>query len=102
MSCDLNIVVVKLNQCSAYYSFRGSTCGIRNSVNVGLMLIECDTDKIREGDSLAVDIAGAAVHNKTTGAVISARPMPDFMLRILKDGGLVRHFKRHGGFKIDV
>jgi len=26
--------------------------------------------------------------------------LPGFMTRIIKDGGVVKHFKKHGGFKL--
>ncbi|MFH0732055.1 MAG: 3-isopropylmalate dehydratase small subunit [Candidatus Omnitrophota bacterium] len=74
----------------------------RNGINVGLMLLECDTDKINEGDSIVVDLEKMLMHNKTKGAAISIKPLPDFMLRILNDGGLIEHFKKHGGFKINA
>ena len=70
----------------------------RNSINVGLMLLECNTDKIKQGDFLAVDAAKGIIHNKTKNIDIPVTPLPDFMIKILNDGGLVNHFKKHGGF----
>ncbi len=71
----------------------------RNSINIGLMLLECDTDAISDGDYLVVNIKEGLVYNKIKNTKISIRPLPDFMLKILKDGGLVSHFKKHKGFK---
>lgn len=70
----------------------------RNSINVGLMLLECDTDKISAGDLISVDVKEGKVFDETSGSDITINPLPDFMLKILKDGGLVSHFKKHGGF----
>ena len=70
----------------------------RNSINVGLMLLECDTDNVSGGDSLTVDVKKRTIYNKTKNKEISIKPLPDFMLKILKDGGLVSHFKKHAGF----
>lgn len=70
----------------------------RNSINVGLMLLECDTDNVSDGDSLTVDVKKGTIYNKTKNKEISIKPLPDFMLKILKDGGLVSHFKKHAGF----
>ena len=66
----------------------------RNSINIGLMLLECDTDAISDGDYLLVNIKKELVYNKTKNMKISIRPLPDFILKILKDGGLVSHFKK--------
>lgn len=70
----------------------------RNCVNTGLMLLECNTDEISQGDSLTVDVKEGIIYNNTTNKKIAITPLPDFMLNILEDGGLVNHFKKHGGF----
>lgn len=70
----------------------------RNAVNVGLMLIEADTDEISDGDELEVDPENGVIFNKTKGVEIKFSPLPEFMLNIIKDGGLAKHFKKHGGY----
>ena len=30
----------------------------------------------------------------------SFKPLPDVMVKLLEDGGLVEHIKKHGGFKL--
>jgi 3-isopropylmalate/(R)-2-methylmalate dehydratase small subunit len=70
----------------------------RNSINTGLPLIECDTDKINPGDTVSADLSSGRIKNETTGVELTAKPLPDVMLNILTDGGLVEHFKKHGGF----
>ncbi len=70
----------------------------RNSVNVGLMLIQADTDGIDDGDELVVQPEKGVIRNVTKGTEIPFTPLPDFMLSILKDGGLVEHFKKYGGY----
>lgn len=73
----------------------------RNAVNTGLPVIECDTSGICQGDVLEVDLGGGDVHDITRGLRVQARPLPPFMQRILTDGGLVAHIKKHGGFCLD-
>ncbi len=71
----------------------------RNSINIGLMLLECNTDNVSDGDSLIVDVKRESIYNKTKNKEIPIKSLPDFMLKILKDGGLVSHFKKHKGFR---
>lgn len=71
----------------------------RNAVNVGLTLIEADTESIDTGDELEVNLEEGVIHNKTKNVEIKFKPLPNFMLNILKDGGLIEHFKKHGGYK---
>ncbi len=70
----------------------------RNCINTGLPLVECDTDQIEAGDELEIDLKTGVVHNITKNVDIPTTPLPDVMLKILSDGGLVEHFKKHGTF----
>lgn len=72
----------------------------RNCYNLGLPAIEADTSGIAEGDELEVDLDGGIIRNKTKGKDIKIAPVPKTMQVLLEDGGLVNHFKKHGGFKI--
>ena len=70
----------------------------RNAINLGLLLIECDTAGIGQGDSLDIDTDKGYVLNKTKNKQKQITPLPDFMLNILKDGGIAGYFKKHGTF----
>lgn len=72
----------------------------RNSINVGLPVIECNTDRIKEGDELEVDLEGGIVYNRSKKKRIKINPLSGFMIKILKDGGLAAHFRKHGTFKL--
>ncbi|MGV8082324.1 MAG: 3-isopropylmalate dehydratase small subunit [Coriobacteriia bacterium] len=72
----------------------------RNAINTGLPVVECDTDLIGERDELAVDLEAGVVRNLTTGTEIPFAPLPPVMAQLLADGGLVEHFKKHGGFDL--
>lgn len=72
----------------------------RNAINTGLPVVECDTDLIAEGDELVVDLESGIVRNLTTGTEIPFAPLPPVMAQLLADGGLVEHFKKHGGFDL--
>jgi len=72
----------------------------RNCYNLGLPAIEADTSGIDEGDELELDLDAGLLKNKTKNKEIRIAPLPPTMQILLKDGGLVEHFKKHGGFKI--
>ncbi len=73
----------------------------RNCINTGLPLVECDTDQIDAGDELEVNLKEGILYNKTRGVKIPITPLPPVMLKILSEGGLVEHFKKHGTFNLD-
>jgi len=72
----------------------------RNAINIGLLLIECDTDKIDEKDELEVHLEKGVVKNLTKKIDIKITPLPEVMIKILNDGGLAKHIEKHGDFQL--
>ncbi len=67
----------------------------RNAINIGLpVLISPDTERIKKGDMIEVDFEKAKITNKTTGDVLKAIPLPQNVLEILREGGLVPYTKK--------
>ena len=65
----------------------------RNAINIGLPLIETGTMvPCKEGDVVEIDIEDGTV--TTGGREYTGTKMPDFLLEILMDGGLVAHRKK--------
>jgi methanogen homoaconitase small subunit len=64
----------------------------RNAINVGLPLLEADID-CQEGDKVKVDLLKGEVTVPEKGA-FKGNKLPDFLLEILTDGGLVEHRKK--------
>ena len=70
----------------------------RNSINVGLPVIECDTDRIADGDEVRYELGASSLLNKTTGETIPVLPLPEIMVKIIRCGDLYEYFKKYGGF----
>jgi len=73
----------------------------RNAINVGLPVLVCDTDKIDTGDDLIIDLSKGIIKDITKDIEITFQPLPPAMVRILFDGGIVEHYKKYDGFKLD-
>jgi 3-isopropylmalate/(R)-2-methylmalate dehydratase small subunit len=73
----------------------------RNSINIAFPIFECGEahDGTLEGDILVINSSAGTVENERTSESWSIKPMPPFLKRIFEDGGLVAHFKKHGGFE---
>lgn len=73
----------------------------RNAINVGLPVIESEEifSETDAGDVLEVDLEKGIVKNVSRKKTFNTRPLPKFLLEILKDGGLVEHFKKWKKFK---
>lgn len=65
----------------------------RNAINIGLPILECPefVEVTEAGDEVSVDLAQGAVTNVTKGRTFQAEPFPEFMLEIVKAGGLVAY-----------
>jgi len=72
----------------------------RNAINVGLPVIECDTDKINEDDKLSIDLEKGIINCISRNEEIEIKPLPKVMIIILNDGGLAKHFQKNKGFKL--
>lgn len=70
----------------------------RNAVNIGLPVVECDTDQIQDGDLLEYTLGGGSIRNLTSSQSLPVSPMPEIMVEILMDGGIEGHFAKKGGF----
>ncbi len=66
----------------------------RNAFNIGLPLLECeDAERIEEGDRLRVDLLKGEIINLDKEEKYYARPIPEFMMKIIEAGGLVNYVK---------
>jgi 3-isopropylmalate/(R)-2-methylmalate dehydratase small subunit len=72
----------------------------RNAFNIGLLLIETDTDKIIENDELSIDLDNGIVTDITRNIVLSIKPLPIFMQEFLKEGGVINYIKKHRELKV--
>ena len=63
----------------------------RNSINIGLAIIECEeaVDGINDGDKIEADLDNGIIYNRTTGASFKTQPFPAFIQSIIENGGLV-------------
>ena len=93
-------LIIKLAGASAVMAKTFARIFYRNAINIGLPAIECDTDKIEQGDELEVDLHSGKIINKTQGTEIPFSPLPPVMTTILQDGGLAAHIAKHGDFKL--
>ena len=64
----------------------------RNSINIGLPIIECSqaAEEISAGDEVQVDFATGIIQNLTTGKRYQAQPFPESIQNIINAGGLMK------------
>ena len=64
----------------------------RNSINIGLPIIECPkaAEEIQAGDEVQVDFATGVITDMTTGKTYQAQPFPESIQNIIDAGGLMK------------
>jgi 3-isopropylmalate/(R)-2-methylmalate dehydratase small subunit len=66
----------------------------RNAINIGLPFLELkDTDNIKEGDSLEIDLINGVIKNITRGQTYKTQEFPKFLREIVEEGGLMNWVK---------
>ena len=65
----------------------------RNSINIGLPIIECPeaAKAIAAGDEVEVDFDSGMIYNRTKGTEFKGQAFPEFMQKIIKAEGLISY-----------
>ena len=93
-------LVIKMAGVSAILAKSVARIFFRNAINLGLPVLICDTDSINDGDELEIDLSAGMVKDVTNGRKLTFGRIPEVMLRILDEGGLIPYIKKHGDFKL--
>lgn len=71
----------------------------RNSINIGLPILECPEAArgISDGDSVSIDFESGRIENVSSGKSYKAMPFPGFMQEIIAADGLIGYIKKQRG-----
>ena len=70
----------------------------RNAINLGLPCITLDeAGQIAAGDRLELDLAGGRLTNLSQDRAHGFAPLPEHLMEMIEDGGLMPHLKRRLG-----
>ena len=93
-------LVIKMAGVSAILAKSVARIFFRNAINLGLPVLICDTALIDDGDELEVDLAAGTVNDITRANQLTLGKLPEVMLHILDEGGLVPYIQKYGDFKL--
>lgn len=67
----------------------------RNAFNLGLLLLTCpQAERLKEGEPIHLDLTDRAVV-RADGERLTCEPIPDFLLDMVRAGGLLPQLKKH-------
>lgn len=93
-------LVIKMAGVSAVLAKSVARIFFRNAINLGLPVLICDTSLIDNGDELEVDLAAGTVKDVTNSRQLTFGKIPEVMLRILDEGGLLPYIKKYSDFRL--
>lgn len=93
-------LVIKMAGVNAILAKSVARIFFRNAVNQGLPVLICNTDNIDAGDEMEVNLANGVVTDLTKGIQLSFSKIPQVMLDILSEGGLIPYISKYGDFKL--
>lgn len=67
----------------------------RNSINIGLAILECPeaSENIKDGDKIEADLDNGIIYNRSTGQSFKTNPFPEFIQKIIANGGLIESIR---------
>tara|TARA_Y100001936_G_scaffold211585_2_gene219172 strand:- start:282 stop:812 length:531 start_codon:yes stop_codon:yes gene_type:complete len=68
----------------------------RNAINYGFPFVTCNEIKsiCKTGDELEVNLESGEIINHSSGKSIEASPIPDFVLSVAEEGGMVNYIQK--------
>jgi len=93
-------LVIKMAGVKAILAESVARIFFRNAINVGLPVLLCHTDNINDGDELEVDLKAGTIRDITSGSQLTFSKIPEIMLHILDEGGLLPYLEKYGDFKL--
>lgn len=93
-------LVIKVAGVSAVLAKSVARIFFRNAINLGLPVLICDTGGISDGDELDVNLKAGIIRNISKGNELTFRGLPEVMLDILNEGGLLPYIQKYGKFRL--
>jgi len=93
-------LVIKMAGVSAVLAKSVARIFFRNAINLGLPVLICDTGGISDGDELDVNLKAGIIRNISNGNELTFRGLPEVMLDILNEGGLLPYIQKYGKFRL--
>ena len=95
---DDSIDIMKDAGIAAVIAKQFSHLFFRCAVNGGLLVITANTDKIETNDLLTVDLSKSVILDETKELAIEFDPLPEFLLNMVHDGGVLNHILKYGDY----
>lgn len=99
-SREIAPLIIKLSGVGAVLAKSFGRIFYRNAVNNGMLLIECDTDAILDGDILQLDIGARTIGKKNDPSFSMPFALSEKEIKIIQEGGLLNYIEKYNSLDI--
>lgn len=99
-SREIAPIIIKLAGVGAVLSKSFGRIFYRNAINNGMLLIECDTDRIDEGDELFVDVKNRVIKKVNDPEFELPFVLSEKEVKIVNEGGLLNYIEKYNSLDI--
>ena len=99
-SREIAPIIIKLAGVGAVLSKSFGRILYRNAINNGMLLIECDTDRIDEGDELFVDVKNRVIKKVNDPDFDMPFTLSEKEIKIINEGGLLNYIEKYNSLDI--
>lgn len=99
-SREIAPIIIKLAGVGAVLSKSFGRIFYRNAINNGMLLIECDTDRIEEGDELFVDVKNRVIKKVDDPEFEMPFVLSEKEVKIMNEGGLLNYIEKYNSLDI--
>lgn len=98
-SREIAPLIIKMSGVGAILAKSFGRIFYRNAINNGMLLIQCDTDRIEEGDVLVVDIDKREIGKEGDPSFRLEFHLGDVEKKILEEDGLLNYIDKHNSLE---
>jgi 3-isopropylmalate/(R)-2-methylmalate dehydratase small subunit len=99
-SREIAPIIIRLSGVGAVLAKSFGRIFYRNAINNGMLLIECDTDRIADGDCLNVDIKNRKVLKENDPTFEMSFVFSEKEIKIIDEGGLLNYIEKYNSLDI--
>ena len=99
-SREIAPIIIKLAGVGAVLAQSFGRIFYRNAINTALLIIECDTSRIDEGDELFIDVKNRVIKKVNVPDFEMPFTLSDQEIKIIGEGGLLNYIEKYNSLDI--
>ena len=99
-SREIAPIIIKIAGVGAVLAKSFGRIFYRNAINNGMLIIQCDTDRIEEGDQLIIDTENRVIKKKNDEDFKMPFVLSEKEVKIMSAGGLLNYIEKYGSLDI--